>query len=70
MALKAPLSNRRGGFMHKIITKETFILTSSVRKRGFGVAAFHFEDGKPAGDKMSGLPEYPPQRALHHGRKS
>jgi hypothetical protein len=47
-----------------------FLLSPSVRERGFGVATFCFESAQPAGDKTPGLPVNSPPIAVLQGRKS
>jgi hypothetical protein len=54
--------------MHKMIIRGVFAPPPSIRKLGFGVAAFTCV---PGGDgKMPRFPANSPPRALPHGRKS
>jgi hypothetical protein len=56
--------------MRKIITPTVFFLCSPVHERGFGVAAFRFEAGKPAFNKRPGFPADSAPMALPQERKS
>jgi len=55
--------------MHKTITSKLF-LPPSVREIGFGVAAFRFAPGRPAGEKTADLPAIFPRKPLPDGRKT
>lgn len=56
--------------MHEIMTKDRVFPPLSIGERGFGIAAFCFEPGGPAGKKMQDLPTDPAPSAVPHGRKS